>query len=433
MPVTGTEGTVPPANPAQDIDPSPNFLADCSARTYDDSAGCVNATLVAISNARSIEGLPAMVLPTNWSSLSATQQLFVATNLERTARGLPALSGMATLLDGASALAAAEAVDPSPPAGFPWSAWGGNWAAAVGNPLEAIYYWMYDDGEGSTNIDCTSTNTSGCWGHRDNILMSISCTPCVMGTGYNSVGWEGYPSWAELLVQSSGSPALDYSWSDVLANLPGATTETAPAGPVDPIVGMVSTSNGGGYWLVASGGGVYTFGNAAYYGSMGNVALPAPVVAMAMTPDEGGYWLVTSAGDVYSFGDAAYHGSTGAMALNKPIVGMAVDPDTGGYWLVASDGGIFSFNAPFEGSTGAMSLNRPIVGMSVDPATGGYWLVASDGGIFSFNAPFEGSTGAMSLVKPVVGMAVDPAGGYWLTASEGGVFSFCCPFEGSLG
>jgi len=44
---------------------------------------------------------------------------------------------------------------------------------------------------------------------------------------------------------------------------------------------------------------------------------------MASTPSRQGYWLVASDGGVFSFGDAAFHGSTGALSLNKPIVAMA--------------------------------------------------------------------------------------------------------------
>jgi len=136
--------------------------------------------------------------------------------------------------------------------------------------------------------------------------------------------------------------------------------------------------------------------------------LPGPPSA---APPRPGYWLVASDGGVFSFGDAPFHGSTGALHLNQPIVGMAPTPDGGGYWLVASDGGVFSFgDAPFHGSTGALHLNRPIVGMAPTPDGGGYWLVASDGGVFSFgDAPFEGSTGGLVLEKPVVGMADGPA------------------------
>ena len=56
-----------------------------------------------------------------------------------------------------------------------------------------------------------------------------------------------------------------------------------------------------------------------------------------------GYWLAAADGGIFTFGDAGYFGSTGAIHLNKPIVGMAATIDAGGYWLVASDGGIFTF------------------------------------------------------------------------------------------
>ncbi len=82
----------------------------------------------------------------------------------------------------------------------------------------------------------------------------------------------------------------------------------------------------------------------------------------------GGYFLAASDGGIFTFGDAAFHGSAGAIALNKPIVGLAATPDGGGYWLVASDGGIFSYgDAAFHGSTGAIALNKPIVGMASTP------------------------------------------------------------------
>ena len=117
---------------------------------------------------------------------------------------------------------------------------------------------------------------------------------------------------------------------------------------------------------------------------------------MAPTPDGKGYWLVASDGGIFTFGDAGFFGSTGAIRLNQPIVGMAPTPDGHGYWLVASDGGIFTFgDARFYGSTGAHPLNQPIVGMAPTPDGHGYWLVASDGGIFTFgDAGFYGSTGA---------------------------------------
>ena len=204
-----------------------------------------------------------------------------------------------------------------------------------------------------------------------------------------------------------------------------------------PVVGMVATPKRHGYWLVASDGGIFSFGDARFFGSTGAIHLNQPVVGMAATPDGHGYWLVASDGGIFSFGDAAFEGSTGAIHLNQPVVGMAATPDGHGYWLVASDGGIFSFgDARFFGSIGAIHLNQPVVGMAATPDGHGYWLVASDGGIFSFgDAAFEGSTGAIHLNQPVVGMAGTPDGhGYWLVASDGGIFSFGdAAFEGSTG
>jgi hypothetical protein len=76
-----------------------------------------------------------------------------------------------------------------------------------------------------------------------------------------------------------------------------------------------------------------------------------------------GYWLVASDGGVFAYGDASFYGSTGGQTLNKPIVGIATTPDGKGYWLVASDGGVFAYgDASFYGSTGGQTLNKPIVG-----------------------------------------------------------------------
>ncbi len=204
-----------------------------------------------------------------------------------------------------------------------------------------------------------------------------------------------------------------------------------------PIVGMASTPDGGGYWFVASDGGIFSFGDAKFYGSMGNKHLNAPIVGMASTPDGGGYWFVASDGGIFSFGDAKFYGSMGNRRLNAPIVGMAATPGGGGYWFVASDGGIFSFgDAKFYGSMGNKHLNAPIVGMASTPDGGGYWFVASDGGIFSFgDAKFYGSMGGRRLNAPIVGMASTPDGmGYWFVASDGGIFSFGdAKFYGSMG
>jgi len=228
---------------------------------------------------------------------------------------------------------------------------------------------------------------------------------------------------------SAGHSLGKRSWPMYHQNpqLTGWVSQAAPGHLNRPIVGMASTADGKGYWNVASDGGIFSFGDARFYGSTGNIALNRPILGMAATPSGRGYWLVASDGGVFCFGDAQFYGSTGALRLNQPMVGMAPTPSGRGYWLVATDGGIFAFgDAQFYGSTGAFQLNRPVVGMAATPQGLGYWLVATDGGIFSFgNAAFHGSTGNIALNKPVVGMARTPSGsGYWLVATDGGIFTF---------
>jgi hypothetical protein len=175
-----------------------------------------------------------------------------------------------------------------------------------------------------------------------------------------------------------------------------------------------------------------------FCGSTGAVRLNQPIVGAAETPDRWGYWLVASDGGIFSFGAATFFGSTGAMRLNQPIVGMAASPDGGGYWLVARDGGIFSFgDATFVGSTGGMRLNQPIVGMAATSSGGGYWLAAQDGGVFTFgDAPYLFSTVTApctapcptSLLKqgtaPAVGIARLPGDRYAIGYNDGQVCAY---------
>lgn len=44
---------------------------------------------------------------------------------------------------------------------------------------------------------------------------------------------------------------------------------------------MAPTATGQGYWLTATDGGVFTFGDGAFLGSTGNIRLNQPIVAVA--------------------------------------------------------------------------------------------------------------------------------------------------------
>jgi hypothetical protein len=176
----------------------------------------------------------------------------------------------------------------------------------------------------------------------------------------------------------------------------------------------------GNFWLVTATGDLYSFG-VPNYGSPGGAPLNRPIVGVAPTEGRNGYWMVASDGGVFSYGAARFFGSAGSITLNKPIVGIAATADEDGYWLVASDGGVFSYgDARFYGSTGSITLNKPIISMEATPDGRGYWLVASDGGVFAFgDAAFYGST-ADSPEDPVQRVVSTPSGhGYWIVQQNG--------------
>ena len=403
------------------------------------------------------------------SGLPVPEQIFAIVNAERIDRGLPPVEYMTSQLDVYAQGGANAGSDPTIPGSLSDGAaltWGGSiWAGGMTAPLEADYYWMYDDGWSgatTTNSACTPSDPSGCWGHRDIILHPFGGCPTgpavlSMGAAVSPTGYSG-GSLAAVVVGSCAPPSdVAVTWNQV-SPLVDQSTRTVGVAPLangtgyweveangtvaafgsaqshgsitvplnSPIVGMAATPDGRGYWLVAADGGIFSFGGATFYGSTGALRLNSPIVGMAATPDGRGYWLVAADGGIFSFGDAAFYGSMGGHPLNRPIVGMAADGATGGYWEVASDGGIFAFHAPFFGGTGSLALNQPIVGMEAMPTGAGYRFVASDGGIFSFGqATFRGSTGGMALAAPVVGMAADNAtNGYWMAASDGGIFTF---------
>jgi hypothetical protein len=79
--------------------------------------------------------------------------------------------------------------------------------------------------------------------------------------------------------------------------------------------------------------------------------------------------LVASDGGVFSFGGTQFFGSTGGLRLNRPVVNIAATPTGRGYWLVASDGGVFAFgDAQFFGSTGSLTLRSPISDLAPSPS-----------------------------------------------------------------
>ncbi len=214
------------SDPSRNVAPVPDYTRICDAGGIDNSQACLGAVLDAINHAHVLEGIRPMVLPTDFARLSIPDQIFVAINLERVDRGLPAFGGLTGALDRNAQLGADAAKDPPDP-GHAYDLDDAEWAGGSSNGLDAVYGWMYDDGYDSGNLDCLHRGAAGCWGHRKGILDDFGSGPnLVMGaaidtTGDTHSGDKGGTSMAVTLAVA-GAPvqAFTFSWAGPAAAVP---------------------------------------------------------------------------------------------------------------------------------------------------------------------------------------------------------------------
>jgi len=412
----------------------PDFYAYCSPEALDNSAGCNAEALKAIDQARGTEPVGALKFDlAKFLKLSEPDQLFAIADMERVSRGEAPMAALTTQLDkvaqsGANANRDPELSGETLTGGAEIHSWGSNWAGGTESVLGTDDGWMYDDGPGGFNGDCTTPKSPGCWGHRDNILglWPKALTGCptgssqlMMGAAYARTSSAYRTSFAEIFVAACGPKPTDeaYTWAQARAAI--AVT------PVSD-VGIASSPDGRGYLVVSSAGKVSASGDAHGAGDLSAKSLPAPIVAIAVDDANGGYWLAGSNGEVYPFGHAPFHGDLRFDHVAKPVVGIAVDKATNGYWLVTSNGAVFNFDAPKLGGASTGKLPSPIVTMIADPVTDGYWLVGGDGSVYPFGSVKSwGSETGKHLPAAIVAAGVTKDGrGYFLVTRNGSVYHF---------
>jgi YVTN family beta-propeller protein len=206
-----------------------------------------------------------------------------------------------------------------------------------------------------------------------------------------------------------------------------------------PVVGITPTTDEGGYWLVASDGGIFSFGDSGFYGSIPGLGLApagttapkrlnAPIVGMVPSQSGNGYFMVASDGGVFAFGDAQFEGSCpGIGGCSGAAVGVAPDGSGKGYWLVTATGHIYTFgDAPYFGAPGPQSST--ITSIVRTPSGNGYWILDADGQVFAYgNAPYQGSlpSGAAGSLNPAAAIfATSDGGGYWISTALGKIYTF---------
>ncbi len=161
------------------------------------------------------------------------------------------------------------------------------------------------------------------------------------------------------LVESFGDRLVP---GDSVAASSGPPTVSSDAGALAPVGAIVEPARvvgaaahvGGGFWMVTADGTIRASAGAPHHGdaATAQMRVVAPIVGVAGTPSGGGYWLVASDGGVFSFGDARFFGSLGDRPLNGRMIAVTATPSGAGYWLLGDDGGVFSFgDATYQGSS----------------------------------------------------------------------------------
>jgi hypothetical protein len=214
-----------------------------------------------------------------------------------------------------------------------------------------------------------------------------------------------------------------------------------------PVVGIVPTEDRGGYWLDASDGGIFAFGNAGFYGSIPGLglhpagsglpsSLNAPIVGMVPSADGSGYFMVASDGGVFAFGDARFAGSCpGIGGCSGAAVAVMPDASGNGYWLVTESGHVYTFgDAPYFGAPGPQSV--PVTSAVRTPDGQGYWILFANGAIANFGdaGSFGSPAGQMGGLDPATAIFATSSGdGYWIAAANGAVANYGdAPNDGSM-
>jgi hypothetical protein len=214
-----------------------------------------------------------------------------------------------------------------------------------------------------------------------------------------------------------------------------------------PVVGITPTADNNGYWLVATDGGVFAYGDAGFYGSIPGVglnpagsgrphSLNAPIVGMVPTYDNAGYFMVASDGGVFSFGDATFEGSCpGIGGCEGAAVAVMPDASGNGYWVVTSSGHVYTFgDAQYLGAPGPQSV--PVTSAVRTSDGNGYWILFGNGAVAGYGDAVDagGPVGTTSGLNPATAIFAADGGGYWVATATGGVFSYGgAQFDGSLG
>ena len=218
---------------------------------------------------------------------------------------------------------------PSDPFHSGWTA--ASWGQFPGSQLVTITTLgaagarVYDieSGDGTPSQGAAWARREIASGRRPTLYCSLSAWPGVKalapaGVDYWIAHYDGVPNipaGAVAKQYAQNRPGLGGHNIDVSVTngqWPAHPIPNPPEPPMPltkPAVEIVGTKSGQGYWIFAQDGGVFAYGDAGFFGSLGGKTLAAPIVGATVTASGLGYWMVGADGGVFAFGDAPFKGA----------------------------------------------------------------------------------------------------------------------------
>ena len=233
------------------------------------------------------------------------QQVLTVVNDERIDRGLPPINDITSQLDADAQAGANGGGRPVVPAsltgGAPITYGGASGPARQPPSSPTLLDVRRRLGRLGRHVNgaCARSRPAGCWEPPRHHLARVRQLPVGPAGALHGCGAAGR-SIATLFVEFLQSP--DRRRRDLGPGFqPGVHLEHRRGGPAAQrhrLLGGRGQRQGGELRCAQNDGSL-------------SAPLNAPIVGIAATPDGGGYWLVAADGGVFSFGDAHFYGSTG--------------------------------------------------------------------------------------------------------------------------
>jgi hypothetical protein len=210
------------------------------------------------------------------------------------------------------------------------------WAEAAGNP-----YWYSVENEGYTGQSLTSPQIESIarlflWlSQQDGFPLQIAGSISDKGLGHHGMGgltWGGH-------YDCPGGPIVAQKQA-IVDKAKQLSPQPVPPAPTPQPTGGQAIVNGanraqGGYSLVGPDGGVFSYDDAPFHGSVPGLGIQINnAISMCWSKDGNGYYILDSNGGVYTFGPVPFKGSYFSLPAS-----VRNDPNRRFVAIVARDAG----------------------------------------------------------------------------------------------